>query len=51
VRNLVEKTDIPFAKIANLCGQQSASHLSEVFRRRYGITMSAARRAQSSPRL
>ena len=51
VKNIVENTDTPFAKIAKLCGQQSASHLSDAFRRRYGITMSAARRAQSSSRL
>ena len=48
VKNIVEKTDTPFAEIAKLCGQQSASHLSDAFRRRYGITMSAARRAQST---
>ena len=51
VKNIVENTDTPFAKIAKLCGQQSASHPSDAFRRRYGITMSAARRAQSSSRL
>lgn len=48
VKNIVENTDTPFAKIAKLCGQQSASHLSDAFRRRYGITMSAARHAMSS---
>ena len=51
VRKLVESTDTPLAEIANLCGQQSAAHLADVFRRRYGLTMSAARRAQSSSRL
>jgi len=43
VKNLVEHTDIPFVEIANRCGQQSAAHLAEMFRRRYGLTMSAAR--------
>ena len=41
VRKLVESTDTPLAEIANLCGQQSAAHLADVFRRRYGLTMSA----------
>ena len=51
VKNLVENTDTPFAEIAKRCGQQSAAHLADVFRRRYGLTMSAARRAQSPSRL
>ena len=51
VKNLVENTDAPFAEIAKRCGQQSAAHLADVFRRHYGLTMSDARRAQSSSRL
>ena len=51
VKNLVENTDTPFAEIAKRSGQKSAAHLADMFRRRYGLTMSAARRAQSSSRL
>ncbi|MBR4617590.1 MAG: helix-turn-helix domain-containing protein [Kiritimatiellae bacterium] len=51
VKNLVENTDTPFAEIARRSGQRSAAHLADMFRRRYGLTMSAARRAQSSSRL
>ena len=45
VRVLVVETDKPFAEIAHACGQQSAAHLAAMFLRRYGVTMSAARRA------
>ena len=45
VHALVVDTDKPFAEIARACGQQSAAHLAAMFRRRYGVTMSAARRA------
>ena len=51
VKNLVEHTNIPFVEIANLCGQQSAAHLAEMFRRRYGLTMSAARARKRDPSL
>jgi LacI family transcriptional regulator len=47
VRALVVETDKPFAEIARTCGQQSAAHLAAMFRRRYGVTMSATRRASS----
>ena len=43
VHALVVDTDKPFAEIARACGQQSAAHLAAMFRRRYGVTMSAAR--------
>ena len=47
VRALVVETDRPFSEIARTCGQLSAAHLAAMFRRRYGITMSAMRRASS----
>jgi LacI family transcriptional regulator len=50
VKKLVEDTDTPLSEIAALCGQQSAAHLADVFRRRFGLTMSAARRTKSSSR-
>ena len=43
VKNIVENTDTPFAKIAVRCGQRSAAHLADVFRRRYGKTMTEMR--------
>ena len=46
VRVLVVETDKPFAEIARACGQQSAAHLAAMFLRRYGHTMSAARRSR-----
>ena len=45
VHALFVDTDKPFAEIARACGQLSAAHLAAAFRRRYGVTMSAARRA------
>ena len=45
VRALVVETDRPFAEIARTCGQLSAAHLAATFHRRFGTTMSAARRA------
>ena len=45
VHALVVETDRPFAEITHACGQQSAAHLAAMFRRRYGLTMSEARRS------
>lgn len=45
VRRLVETTDEPFADITRRAGQLSASHLAAAFKARFGLTMSAARRA------
>lgn len=44
VASLVSDTDMPFADIARECGQLSPSHLAEIFRRRFGVTMSEYRR-------
>ncbi len=43
---LVRKTDRSFTDIASECGFSDASHLSNAFRKRYGMTASAWRRAQ-----
>ena len=47
VHALVVDTDKPFAEIARACGQLSAAHLAATFRRRYGVTMSAARHSHA----
>ena len=43
VRELVAGTALPFSEIAVRCGQRSAAHLADVFRRRYGKTMTEMR--------
>ena len=45
VHALVVGTDKPFTEISRMCGQLSAAHLAAMFRRRYGFTMSMARRS------
>ena len=48
VHALVVGTDKPFTEIARVCGQLSAAHLAATFRRRYGVTMSAARHSHAN---
>ena len=43
VRELVSETDLPFSEIAAQCGQRSAAHLADTFRRRFGRTMTEMR--------
>jgi transcriptional regulator GlxA family with amidase domain len=38
------ETSLPVTEIAVACGFVSASHFAEAFRRRYGISPTAARR-------
>ena len=44
VRRLVQETDIPFQKLAADAGIATSAHLSVLFRRHFGTTMSATRR-------
>lgn len=47
VRRLVTTTDLPFRQIAARAGHLSASHLSDVYRRRFGRTMGDDRKGRS----
>ncbi len=44
IYNLVTKTKLPFGKIAERCGFTSSNHLSVLFKKNFGETMSSARR-------
>ena len=46
--NLVRNSDIPFKDIAARAGHLSVSHFADAFRKRFGITMSEARRHASA---
>lgn len=43
IMELVQKTDLTFKEIAAKAGHQSVPHLSEAFRKRFGMTMTQAR--------
>ena len=44
IHNLVTKTKLPFGKIAERCGFTNSNHLSVLFRKEFGETMSSARK-------
>ena len=47
VMQLVRETDMSLGEITALSGQLSASHLAEMFRKRFGTSMSSVRRSRS----
>lgn len=49
VRRLVQETDIPFQKLAADAGIATSAHLSVLFRRHFGTTMSAVRHSHAVP--
>ena len=44
IHNLVTKTKMPFAQIATRCGFTNSNHLSVLFKKTFGETMSSARK-------
>ena len=48
IYNLVTKTKLPFGKIAKRCGFTNSNHLSVLFRKNFGETMSSARKKCAS---
>ena len=49
VRRVVQETDIPFQKLAADAGIATSAHLSVLFRRHFGTTMSAVRHSHAVP--
>ena len=48
IYNLVTKTDLSFSKIAERSGFTTSNHLSVIFRKTFGKTMSSARKSRNS---